>query len=292
LVLIAHTNIRRLFKMVFLFTKTVITALVLLVSLSWRTAAAVHASSSVATTTIPKNKEKSAQQDSPCFRVRRQEWRHDAGTVGTFFDREKGFYEVSDDGCGSYSPIGDKAKAKQVEFERVEEDDDPEDEGPFTIELWKKFKAFGDTSLSSLVLSTNGVLLLYADGPDGDDPALCCSEDPISLDSDGVDADELVPRIAFLHEDLIALKVYTLDTGKSLIISFEHAVFYADPVDDTLTAQVQVELYYDTGDFDIRWGDLKPSICREDFAARIEDETHNPPVAIPAALGDPSFFLF
>jgi hypothetical protein len=67
----------------------------------------------------------------------------------------------------------------------VEEDSEPEDEGRVKISLRKDFtNAFGDTPLSSLVLATNGVILLYGDVAPGDDPALCCGEDAISVDFD------------------------------------------------------------------------------------------------------------
>jgi hypothetical protein len=43
-----------------------------------------------------------------------------------------------------------------------------------------------------------------------------------------------------------------------------------------MTGHVQVELYYDTGYFDAN--DL--------ISVGLEDETHNPPVVLPAAVGN------
>jgi hypothetical protein len=86
-------------------------------------------------------------------------------------------------------------------------------------------------------------------------------------------------RVSFLQEDLIVNDAYGLD---SFVISFENAIFkWHDIYLYTYQmAWAQVELYYDTGDFDIRWGALWPD--KDRFAAGIVDLTRNPPGGHPS----------
>jgi hypothetical protein len=94
-----------------------------------------------------------------------------------------------------------------------------------------------------------------------------------------------VPRISFAQGDLEVFGAFTLDKGASFMISFDNARFFNEP---TGTVQVQLELFYNSGDFHIRWGDLLPDFTS--IAVGIENENRTTPVAIPAALSNPNLF--
>jgi hypothetical protein len=191
--------------------------------------------------------------------------------------RGVGFYTVSDQGCGTFSPIGSDPAATPVVFTASGGTFPANDDGFTLITLPRPFPAFGDDSISTIGLSTNGAFTL-----DGTLTSfvnvLPARALPIST-INNPNTDASVPRISFAQEDLIINATFTVDKGTSFVISYDNAAFFNSVAQ---TAQVQVELF-DNGDFDIRWGLLLPD---DDFiAVGIEDETRVPPVAIPASLG-------
>jgi hypothetical protein len=74
----------------------------------------------------------------------------------------------------------------------------------------------------------------------------------------GIGSRDRLPRISVAHEDLNPMAtatpgVYILDNaGTSFLVSWETR-FYNNAVN---MVQAQVELFYGSGDFDIRWGTL------------------------------------
>jgi hypothetical protein len=185
--------------------------------------------------------------------------------------------------CGAYTSIGGNVNATTIVFKEAD-GTVTTDEGTANLALPQSFNYFGDKPIKNLVLSSNGIIIMAVIlGTTGG-----FSAQPIAVG--GIDNLKLLPRISFLHQDLRAISVNTLGTPSSFIISFDSAYFYDDPLK---IVQVQIELFYATGDFQIRWGTIVAT--NNTFACGIDDDTRLlnyviTPFALPCAIRTPNLF--
>lgn len=124
-----------------------------------------------------------------------------------------------------------------------------------TVPLSFPFPWFGQ-ALTSVNVTSNGAIIM-----DGGTGSLCCGALPLS--------DTSVSRISFAQEDLDPFGTGTtwyLDTGISMIISFEGTSFFPGPASGGM--EVQVELFI-TGDIEIRYG--TSNALTNNIAAGISD---------------------
>jgi hypothetical protein len=189
-----------------------------------------------------------------------------------------GAYTQSTTGCGFYKSLDGCSGATPVTFTATNAiNAAANDEGAAVITLPRPLNLYGNTTITSIVLSTNGIIRFDGIFDEGG-----FVPQPITTTGSGGAA---IPRIAFAQEDLIALVVNTLDTGRSFIISFDSAHFFSNAAK---IVQVQIELFYASGDFDIRWGSI--NAVNDVIACGIEDQTRSPPFALRCAIGTPNLF--
>jgi hypothetical protein len=181
-------------------------------------------------------------------------------------------YETSTFGCGTFQSIHSTGTLMPLVGNNRFVD--------VTFPTPSTFNLFGDTPLSQI--------RVYADGCIGISTILTGTRTfmnagpgtPIATGGI-VGSREQLPRISVAHEDLnprATPGVYLLDTpGISFIVSWETR-FYNNSVNDV---QAQVELFYDTGDFEIRWGMVNAK-SNDRIAAGIDHDGRSTPRAIPA----------
>jgi hypothetical protein len=247
------------------------------------------------TTTTINEKDRMARDDFHA--VRRQQQQHGNGTAVvpppanttspmlppppppspiTAPRKPSGYYTVVADDCGVYSSLVGVPGTMPFTFGFGS------DIGFGSLTLPKPFYVFGDDPTTNLVLYADGVIRL--DGIMDFDDGLGFFPLPIAVGNAGVKDESSIPRISFAQGDLVADVVNTLAKNNSFAISYDDAHFFGLGGSKTDKIQVQVELFYTTGDFHIRWGSVMATDDR--IAVGIEDESRSAgPVAIPAVLG-------
>jgi hypothetical protein len=193
-------------------------------------------------------------------------------------------YEVvaNSPGCGRFTSIASLANVVNLSgFD-----------GFVDYTLPTAFRLFGNTPLTSI--------RIYADGCIGIAPNNTAlnmwasgnfSGDPIAVGGPtGGSNRDTIPRICAAHNDYDPRNsatdgVFVLNNaGISLTISWETTFFNSFLTD---TIQAQLVLYYNSGNFDIRWGTIAPDVAGNNYriSAGIDYDVAPNPRAIPA-VGD------